>query len=152
MESLFSLSPLSSLFPSPPIRAIAGKRWTKQAGVSELRGGGWLRHAGRHQLGQKHSSHQGAPRLSTSVYATFLQNRKFTAVQTSWWNLTTYSLFLSIEIFMCVWPGSQRQEGPQQEIPNLLLVRTRMTNTTYNDTITKIALHPDASCGFYSSL
>lgn len=103
MESLFSLSPLSSLFPSPPIRAIAGKRWTKQAGVSELRGGGWLRHAGRHQLGQKHSSHQGAPRLSTSVYATFLQNRKITAVQTSWWNLTTYSLFFVYRnIYVCL--------------------------------------------------
>ena len=53
----------SSLLSPPSIRAIVGQCWTQQAGVSQLCGGGRLRHAGRHRLRQKHCPHQGAPRL-----------------------------------------------------------------------------------------
>lgn len=46
------------LFP-PPIRAIAGKCRTEQAGVFELHWGGWLWHTGWHTLRQEHCSHKG---------------------------------------------------------------------------------------------
>lgn len=113
---------MSHLFVWFSIRTITGQHGAKQAGVSELSGGGRLRHAGRHRLRQKHSPNQGEGKTyivfwllpsghATADHLPHLSNSLINPSQTEVRNRSSFLLIT--EISVRVRPCPQRQKSSE---------------------------------------